>query len=52
MSGKIARLSGVFDNLTVDKVLTASRKVPNYYTGQSGKNLLTMKIILNTKFKV
>ena len=52
VSGKIARLSGVFDNLTLDKIVTASKKVPQYYTGQCGKNLLSMKIILHTKFKV
>ncbi len=52
VSGKIARLSGVFDNLTIDKIITASKKVPHYYTGQCGKNLTSMKIILQTKFKV
>lgn len=52
VSGKIARLSGVFDNLTLDKVVTASRKVPQYYSGQSGKNLQSIKIVLHTKFKV
>lgn len=52
VSGKIARLSGVFDNLTIDKIITASKKVPQYYTGQSGKNLFAMKIVLQTKFKV
>jgi hypothetical protein len=52
VSGKIARLSGVFDNLTLDKIVTASKKVPQYYTGQCGKNLYSVKIILHTKFKV
>mgnify|MGYP000883586529 CR=1 FL=1 len=52
VSGKIARLSGVFDNLTIDKIITASKKVPQYYTGQCGKNLLALKIVLQTKFKV
>ena len=28
------------------------KKVPMYYTGQSGKNLLCLKIGLLTKFKV
>jgi hypothetical protein len=52
VSGKIARLSGVFDNLTIDKIITASKKVPQYYTGQCGKNLSSAKIVLQTKFKV
>ena len=52
MSGKIARLSGVFDNLTVDKIITASKKLPQYYTGPCGKNLTSMRIVLQTKFKV
>lgn len=52
MSGKIARLSGVFDGLTVDKIITWVRKVPMYYTGQCGKNLTTTRIVLQTRFKV
>ncbi len=52
VSGKIARMSGVFDNLTIDKIITASKKVPQYYAGQSGKNLFPLRIILQTKFKV
>ena len=52
MSGKIARLSGVFDSLTVDKVIIWVKKVPLYYTGQCGKNLSTVRIVLQTRFKV
>lgn len=52
ISGKITRLSGVFQSLNVQKIASPLRKVPLYYTGQSGKNLQLMKIILQTKFKV
>ena len=52
VSGKISRLSGIFDNLSVDKILTQVKKVPNYYTGQCGKNLGLLRILLQTKFKV
>ena len=52
VSGKITRLSGIFDNITVDKVITASKKTPHYYNGQCGKNLHAFKIVLQTKFKV
>ncbi len=52
VTGKIARMSGVFDNLTLDKVINATRKLPQYYTGQCGKNLQSLKLVLQTKFKV
>lgn len=52
ISGKITRLSGVFQNINIDKITTPLRKVPIYYTGQSGKNLQIMKIMLQTKFKI
>jgi hypothetical protein len=52
VSGRISRLSGIFENLSVDKIITPIKKVPNYYTGQCGKNLIYLKIILQTKFKV
>jgi hypothetical protein len=52
ISGKITRLSGVFDNLTVDKITGPLKKVPIYYQGQCGKHLTTLKISLLTKFKV
>lgn len=28
------------------------KKVPNYYAGQCGKNLTSLRILLQTKFKV
>jgi hypothetical protein len=52
VSGRISRLSGIFENLSVDKIITLSRKVPHYYSGQCGKNLSLLKIVLQTKFKV
>ena len=52
MPGRVSRLSGMFENLTVDKIITAMKKVPNYYAGQCGKNLLSLRILLQTKFKV
>lgn len=52
ISGKITRLSGVFEGLTVEKISSPLRKVPHYYTGPCGKNLQTMKIALQTKFKI
>lgn len=52
ISGKITRLSGIFENITVDKIMGPMKKVPMYYTGQCGKNLLCLKIGLLTKFKV
>ena len=42
----------MFDNLTVDKIINATKKVPQYYTGQCGNNLLSLKVVLQTKFKV
>lgn len=42
----------MFENLTVDKIITAMKKVPNYYSGQCGKNLISLRILLQTKFKV
>lgn len=52
VSGRLSRLSGMFENLSVDKIITAMKKVPNYYSGQCGKNLTHLKIMLLTKFKV
>lgn len=52
ISGKITRLSGVFEGLSVQKITSPLRKVPVYYTGQSGKNMQVIKIMLQTKFKV
>lgn len=52
VSGRISRLSGVFQNLSVDKIITPAKKVPHYYSGQCGKNLSLMRIVLQTKFKV
>lgn len=52
VSGRISRLSGIFENLSVDKIITPMKKVPNYYSGQCGKNLTYLKIMLLTKFKV
>ena len=52
VSGRISRLSGIFQNLSVDKIITPAKKVPQYYSGQCGKNLNLMKIVLMTKFKV
>jgi hypothetical protein len=45
-------LSGIFENLSVDKIITPIKKVPNYYAGQCGKNLISVRIMLQTKFKV
>lgn len=33
-------------------MITWVRKVPMYYTGQCGKNLATVRIVLQTRFKV
>lgn len=52
VSGRISRLSGIFENLSVDKIITPIKKVPNYYSGQCGQNLTYLKIVLQTKFKV
>lgn len=52
VSGRISRLSGIFDNLSVDKIITPTKRVPQYYSGQCGKNLVTLRIVLQTKFKV
>jgi hypothetical protein len=52
VSGRISRLSGIFENLSVDKIITPIKKVPNYYAGQCGKNLVYVRIMLQTKFKV
>ena len=52
ISGKITRLSGVFEDLSVERIAGPLRKVPIYYAGQCGKNLTTMKITLQTKFKI
>lgn len=52
ISGKITRLSGVFEGLTTQKITGPLRKVPLYYTGPCGKNLQLLKIVLQTKFKV
>ena len=52
VSGRISRLSGIFDNLSVDKIITPVKKVPQYYSGQCGKNLSILRICLQTKFKV
>lgn len=52
VSGRISRLSGIFQNLSVDKILTPAKKVPHYYSGQCGKNLQLQRVVLVTKFKV
>ena len=52
ISGKVTRLSGIFENITVDKIMGPLKKVPMYYSGQTGKNLVSLKIGLLTKFKV
>ena len=52
VSGRISRLSGIFENLSVDKIITPIKKVPNYYSGQCGKNLTYLRVMLQTKFKV
>lgn len=52
VSGRISRLSGIFENLSVDKIITPLKKVPNYYSGVCGKNLTYMRLMLVTKFKV
>ena len=52
VSGRISRLSGIFENLSVDKIITPLKKVPNYYAGQCGKNITLLRIMLQTKFKV
>ena len=52
ISGKITRLSGVFDNLSVDKIVGPLKRVPLYYQGNCGKHLNVLKISLLTKFKV
>lgn len=52
ISGKVTRLSGLFENLSVDKIMNPMKKVPLYYSGNCGKNLLCLKIGLLTKFKV
>ena len=52
ISGKITRLSGVFDNLNIDKISAPLRKTPVYYNGQCGKNLNLCKLCLMTKFKI
>lgn len=52
VSGRISRLSGIFENLSVDKIITPIKKVPNYYSGQCGQNLTYLRIVLQTKFKV
>ena len=51
VSGRISRLSGIFENLSVDKIITPIKKVPNYYSGQCGKNLTYLRVMLQTKFK-
>eukprot|EP00919_Chromeraceae_sp_WS-2016_P069939 GHVR01165793.1.p1 GENE.GHVR01165793.1~~GHVR01165793.1.p1 ORF type:complete len:128 (+),score=10.14 GHVR01165793.1:1636-2019(+) len=52
VSGRISRLSGIFDHLTVDKIITPIKRLPTYYHGPCGKNLNYLKIVLQTKFKV
>lgn len=52
VSGRISRLSGIFDNLSVDKILTPVKKVPHYYSGACGKNLSLVRVVLQTRFKV
>ena len=52
VSGRISRLSGIFDNLSVDKIITPAKKTPHYYSGTCGKNLVLLRIVLMTKFKV
>ena len=52
VSGRISRLSGIFENLSVDKIITPVKRVPHYYSGQCGKNLTILRIVLQTKFKV
>lgn len=52
ISGKITRLSGVFENISVEKIMGPLKKVPIYYQGPCGKSLSCLKIGLLTKFKV
>ena len=52
VSGRISRLSGIFENLSVDKIITPIKRVPQYYNGPCGKNLVFMRVMLQTKFKV
>lgn len=51
-SGRLSRLSNLFEGLSLDTVVVPLKNVPSYYHGPNGKGLVCMRLVLLTKSKV